>query len=184
MNNSKKYYNVKNRSASVVVCRIPELGIRKEFAPGETMRMSFNELEKLSYQPGGRELMANFLQVMEDSVNDQLGISRENEYYMNEEQIINLLKNGSIPAFEDCLDFAPIGVIDLVKKFAVSLPLTDTIKIRILKDKTGFDVTKALDNMAADLVPEDTASNSENKETPVTSGRRTNTNYKVVAKNS
>jgi len=59
--NKDKIYNVKNRSASTVVVRIPELGIRKEFAPGETMRMSFDELEKLSYQSGGRELMANFL---------------------------------------------------------------------------------------------------------------------------
>ena len=81
----KKIYNVKNRSASVVVCRIPELGIRKEFAPGETMRMSYDELEKLSYQPGGRELMGNFLQIMEDKVNDNLGVHRENEYYMNEQ---------------------------------------------------------------------------------------------------
>lgn len=61
MANPKKIYNVKNRSASVVVCRIPELGVRKEFAPGETMKMTFEELEKLSYQAGGRELMANFL---------------------------------------------------------------------------------------------------------------------------
>lgn len=183
MANPKKVYNVKNRSASVVVVRIPELGIRKEFAPGETMKMSFNELEKLTYQPGGRELMANFLQIMEDQVNDQLGVHRENEYYMNEEQIIDLLKNGSIPAFEDCLDFAPIGVIDLVKKFAVSLPLTDMIKIRILKDKTGFDAEKALVNSAPDAPEEKpTAAAAETKAT--TTGRRTNTNYKVVTKNS
>lgn len=145
------------------------------------MKMSFNELEKLTYQPGGRELMANFLQIMEDQVNDQLGVHRENEYYMNEEQIIDLLKNGSIPAFEDCLDFAPIGVIDLVKKFAVSLPLTDMIKIRILKDKTGFDAEKALVNSAPDA-PEEKPAAAETKTT--TTGRRTNTNYKVVTKNS
>lgn len=183
MANPKKVYNVKNRSASVVVVRIPELGIRKEFAPGETMKMSFNELEKLTYQPGGRELMANFLQIMEDQVNDQLGVHRENEYYMNEEQIIDLLKNGSIPAFEDCLDFAPIGVIDLVKKFAVSLPLTDMIKIRILKDKTGFDAEKALVNSAPDA-PEEKPMAAATETKTTTTGRRTNTNYKVVTKNS
>lgn len=179
----KKMYNVKNRSASVVVCRIPELGIRKEFAPGETMKMSYDELEKLSYQPGGRELMANFLQIMEDKVNDSLGVHRENEYYMNEQQIIDLLKNGSIPAFEDCLDFAPIGVIDLVKRFAIDLPLTDTLKIRILKDKTGFDVEKALVNSEEDKVAESIEKKTETEKSAQT-GRRTNTNYKVVTKNS
>jgi hypothetical protein len=34
-----------------------------------------------------------------------------------------LLKNGSKEAFLDCLDFAPEGVLDLIKKFAVELPL-------------------------------------------------------------
>ena len=120
---------------------------------------------------------------MEDKVNDNLGVHRENEYYMNEQQIVELLKNGTIPAFEDCLDFAPIGVIDLVKKFAVDLPLTDTLKIRILKDKTGFDVSKALENSEEDKVEEVIEKKTET-EKPVQTGRRTNTNYKVVTKNS
>lgn len=176
--NADRVFNVKNRSASVVVYRIPEEGIRREFAPGEVKKLSFNELEKLTYQAGGRELMANFLQIQEDIVNDRLNIPRENEYYMSEEQIIELLKSGSEEAFEDCLDFAPIGVLDLVKKFAVSLPLTDTIKIRILRDKTGFDVEKALANMDRDKASEKT----EPTQKPVTKGRRVNTNYKVISK--
>ena len=45
-----KYCNVKNRSASVVVYKIPEDGIRRSFAPGETKKISFEELEKLTYQ--------------------------------------------------------------------------------------------------------------------------------------
>ncbi len=180
MANNKKTYNVKNRSASVVVAKIPELGIRREFQPGETMKMTFNELEKLSFQPGGRELMANFLQIMEDEVNDNLGVPREEEYYMNEQQIIELLKNGPIDQFKDCLDFAPMGVIELVKRFAVELPLTDTIKIRALRDKTGFDVEKALDNKAAANAPE-----PESAAAPAVapkSGRRTAPSYKVVKK--
>ena len=43
-------YNVKNRSSSVVVYRIPESNLRREFAPGETKRIPFGELEKLTYQ--------------------------------------------------------------------------------------------------------------------------------------
>ena len=50
-------------------------------------------------------------------------------------------------AFLDALDFAPIGVIDLIKSMAVSLPLTDYNKRQALKEKTGFDVDKALDHM-------------------------------------
>ena len=42
-------YNVKNRSSSVVVYRIPESNLRREFAPGETKPIPFEELEKLTY---------------------------------------------------------------------------------------------------------------------------------------
>ena len=55
-------YNVKNRSASMVIYRIPEENIRREFAPGEVKKISLDELTKLSYQSGGQALMANFLQ--------------------------------------------------------------------------------------------------------------------------
>jgi hypothetical protein len=54
---------VKNRGASVVVYRIPEAGIRRSFAPGETKAVSAKELEQLTYQPGGMTLLTSFLQV-------------------------------------------------------------------------------------------------------------------------
>ena len=53
-------YNVKNRSAGTVVYRIPEDGIRRSFAPGETKRIKFSELEKLTYRQGGRNLLADY----------------------------------------------------------------------------------------------------------------------------
>ena len=176
MNN--KVYKVKNRSASTVVCRIPELGIRREFAPGETIQMSYDELEKLTFQAGGRDLMANFLQIMEDEVTDNLGIHKEAEYYMTEQQIVDLLRSGSIEAFKDALDFAPIGVIDLIKRFSVDLPLTDTIKINALKEKTGFDVEKALSNMTTEPEKEKITPKEEKVSS---SGRRTNANYKTTS---
>lgn len=185
---SRKMYTVKNRSASVVVINIPDLGIRREFAPGESTRMSFAELQKLSFQAGGRELMANFLQIMDDDVNDELNVPREPEYYMSEEQIVEMLQSGSLAQFEDCLDFAPIGVIDLVKQISVQLPLTDTIKINALHEKTGFDVIKALDNQRADSEPEEVEepkkAEQQKSATSTTPTRRTNTNYKVTSRKS
>lgn len=170
-------YNVKNRSASVVVYRIPEDNVRREFAPGESKKISFQELERLTYQPGGRAILANFLQVIDDEVINELNIPVENEYYMTEEQVIELMKTGSYDAFLDCLDYAPVGIIDLIKKFAVSLPLNDIQKAEALKAKTGFDVHKALENAAADATPEVPG---EATAAPAPSGRRINTNYKVV----
>ena len=137
-------YNVKNRSSSVVVYKIPETNLRREFAPGETKRVPFGELEKLTYQEGGRELLENFLQILEEEVTTDLNVKREIEYNMSEAEVAELLRTGSLDAFLDALDFAPIGVIDLIKSLAVQLPLTDIDKRKALKQKTGFDVDKAL----------------------------------------
>jgi hypothetical protein len=49
MDNKVYYYNVRNRSAGVVVYTIPEENITRRFAPGETKRISYNELLQLSY---------------------------------------------------------------------------------------------------------------------------------------
>lgn len=146
MINSEDMFNVKNRSASVVVYRIPETNLRREWAPGETKRISFDELEKLTYQPGGHELIENFLQILNKEVTNDLSVHTEPEYNMSEEQVVDLILNGSLDAFLDALDFAPIGIIDLIKSLSVSLPITDINKRRALKEKTGFDVDKAIEN--------------------------------------
>lgn len=181
---SSKILKVKNRSASLAVYSIPEINIRREFAPGETKNITYGELEKLSYQPGGRAIMQNFLQIIDPEATGDLGINREPEYDLSEQQIIDLMTKGSLDAFLDCLDFAPVGVIDLIKKFSVSLPLNDIDKRDALKKKTGFDVTVALANMQKEKEDMETPA-VENKERRVKAesapeGRRTTPKYNVV----
>lgn len=181
---SSKILRVKNRSASLAVYSIPEINIRREFAPGETKNITYGELEKLSYQPGGRTIMQNFLQIIDPEATGDLGINREPEYDLSEQQIVDLMTKGSLDAFLDCLDFAPVGVIDLIKKFSVSLPLNDIDKRDALKKKTGFDVTVALANMQKEKEDMDTPT-VESKERRVKTestpeGRRTTPKYNVV----
>jgi hypothetical protein len=57
----EKIYEVKNRSSSVVVYSIPEDGVKRTFQPGETKRISFKELEKLTFQSGGQMIINNYL---------------------------------------------------------------------------------------------------------------------------
>ena len=132
----KTICNVRNRSSSRVCYVIPEDGIRREFAPGEAKKISFQELEQLSYQPGGREIMTHFLQIQSQEAVDNLGLQVEPEYNMTEEQIKDLILKGSLDEFLDCLDFAPTGVIDLIKTFAVQMPLNDIEKCKAIKEKT------------------------------------------------
>lgn len=187
--NSEKMYLVKNRSASMVVYKIPEDGIRREFAPGESKKIKYSELEKLSYQSGGRALMANFLQIVDENVTNNLNIHTEAEYYMSEEQIVDLIKNGSLDAFLDCLDYAPVGVIDLLKKYAVSLPMNDIKKRQALKEKTGFDVEAALKHNEEDkeddqktILKTDNGGERRVKLDSAPTGRRTAPKYNVITK--
>ena len=188
MINQDTIYNVKNRSSSVVVYRIPELNLRREFAPGETKRISFGELEKLTYQQGGREMLEQYLQIGEEVVTRNLNIRREVEYDMSESQVKDLLQRGSLDAFLDALDFAPLGVIDLIKSMSITLPLTDLNKRRALKEKTGFDVDKALAHIEEEREEETegyiTPAPQERrvKQPEPAPGRRTTSNYKVVNK--
>jgi hypothetical protein len=159
--------NVKNRSSSVVVYRIPETNLRREFAPGEMKQVPFGELEKLTYQEGGRELLENFLQIVEEEATTGLGVNREVEYNMSEKDVADLLTTGSYDAFLDALDFAPLGVQDLIKALAVQLPLTDMNKRKALKDKTGFDVDAALRH-----IEEEKAEEAPAAKPAATTGRR------------
>ena len=134
----------KNRGAGHVSYRIPEDGVRRSFAPGETKEISYKELEKLTYQPGGMMILTHYLQILEEDTIKAFGMRVEPEYHMSETQVAALIKTGSLDAFLDALDFAPVGVIDLIKKLSVSIPLMDMAKRKALKEKTGFDVDAAL----------------------------------------
>ena len=141
-----KTYNVKNRSSNKVIYRIPEMGIRREFMPGESKQISHDELEKLSYRPGGSNIIANYLQISNMEVAQEFNSGRplEPEYNYSEEDVRNLLTTGSLDSLLDALDFAPTGVIELIKTIAVDLPLADTQKAHAIKAKTGFDVATAI----------------------------------------
>ena len=145
---------VKNRSAGQVVYRIPEDNIRRIFAAGETKNIPLGELEKLTYQAGGKELIASYLQLTDPRATDELNVHTEPEYWMSEQEILDLLQNGSQEAFLDALDFAPQGVIDLIKDMAVKIRLNDYNKREAIKAKTGFDVSVALHNIDAEKAEE------------------------------
>jgi hypothetical protein len=175
MSNEVKVYNVKNRSAGMVVYRIPEQGVRRVFQPGEIKRISHAELEALSFRPGGKEIISQYLQVRNVEVLNELNITTEPEYFMDQEQVIELIKTGTLDQWIDALNFAPAGVIELIKKLSVELPVADYNKRQVLKEKLNFDVDAAIKNKVAAEAEEETI-------TPVGPTRRSST--AIVDKNA
>jgi hypothetical protein len=137
---------ITNRSSATTIYRIPEDHIKRKFAPGETkFDISEDEIRKLSYSKGGLAILKDNLLIDDKEVIAKyISDSVEPEYWFTEKEIKDLMLYGELDRFLDCLDFAPEGVIDIIKSLAISLPLTDTRKIEAIKDKTGFNVANAL----------------------------------------
>lgn len=144
---SEDLCKVTNRSSGMVIMSIPEMRIRKTFYPGETKEVEFKELKAFVNQPGGRELLYGYLLIRDKEAAKALmniDLSTEVEYNMSEEQVRNWMNTCSLDEFKDALDFAPAGVKDLMKKYAVELPLNDVAKREAMLKQISFNVDAAI----------------------------------------
>ena len=163
MNKNAKI-KVKNRSASSLSYIIPDMNnFRRRFAAGETKELPFEEVQKLTYMPGGDYMLQHYLVIENIEARDEILGAVELEYAYGEEDVKNLLINGSTDQLLDCLDFAPLGVIDLVKKVATDIKLNNIEKRNIIFKKTGYNINSAI------MINEET---DENVKEEKTSGRR------------
>ena len=136
---------VTNRGRGVVGYRIEELNnLRRQFQHGETKTLTFDELQHLSWIPGGMALLKNELVIHDEEVVQELLHGVEPEYYYGENEVRYLLTSAPIEQLLDCLDFAPEGVLNLIKSMAVSLPCNDVAKREAIYNKLGFSVTNAI----------------------------------------
>ena len=174
---------VKNRDSGTVGYTIPELGnLHRSFSKGETKEITMDELRKLSYISGGKILLQNYLIVQnQDALKELLSDDVEPEYYYGEEEIKKLLLTGSNDQLLDCLEFAPEGVIGLVKDLAVSLKINDISKRNIILEKTGFNVTNAIAINEETIEDEGEETKSSRRSAPVTVEKSDETPKRRVA---
>ena len=155
---------VTNRDNGSVGYSVPDLGVHRTFQPRESKEISAEELRKLSYLPGGDVIIKEYLIIHNEELLKELLGEVEPEYYYSEDEVKALLLSGSLEQLQDCLDFAPSGVIDLIKSLAVSLKIDNVSKRKAIQDKTGFNVTRAIE------INEETDEETASKES--TQGRR------------
>lgn len=186
---------VRNRDNGTVGYTIPDLGnLHRTFQPNEVKRLTFEEVQKLSWVPGGDVILRDYL-VIEDNieaVKEILG-QVEPEYNYTEKEVKALLETGSLAQLQDALDFAPKGVIELIKDMSVNLPLNDVAKREAIFKATGFNITKAIeinldtseDNPQENQSARRAAPINTNAAAAETSKRRSEpVNYKVVSNNN
>lgn len=135
-----------NRTNAIVGYTIPDMGnLHRHFEKRQQKIITFEELRKLSYISGGMELLKNYLIVREPQALKELNLDVEPEYYYEESQVKELLEKGSLDQLLDCLDFAPDGVLDIIKDLSVNMPLNDVSKRKAILDKLHFNVDKAIE---------------------------------------
>lgn len=176
------YVKVTNRNSGTTTYLLGN-GQRRTFAVNESKNIDIEELKEVSALPGGEYLLKNYLIIDDKSALDFLNIQPEPEYFYRDVEIKKLLLEGSLDQLEDCLTFAPNGVIDLIKKIAVDLKLPDTRKRDMILLKTGFSVDNAirindaLDTEEAPVEKEEV----KRKSTPITKESAPTRKYNVVS---
>ena len=188
MKNVNDLVRVQNRDNGSVGYTIPDLNnLHRTYQPNETKNITMDELRKLSYVPGGMEILRNYLVILDEEAREEILSDVEPEYYLTKDGVKKLLLEGSLDALLDCLDFAPSGVVDLVKDVAVEIELNDVKKRDAILNKTGFNVTNAINfnkettDETEKVKPVRRVGQPEEKAATAPTGRRTAApTYKIV----
>lgn len=181
---------VTNRSNGRVSYGIPDSnGLRRLFHSKETKEIPMEELRKVMWSTGGAYILKNTLIIEnKEAVQELFSTDPEPEYYYTEDEIKQLLLTGTNDQLLDCLDFAPEGVINVLKNLAVTMKLNDMSKREIIFEKTGFNVTNAINiNKESEKIEE--PEKTERRATPIKTseeeknktGERRVPNYKVTS---
>lgn len=137
---------VLNRNNGSVGYEIPDMNnLHRQFSANEEKEITAEELQKLSYVPGGEYILKNYLVIKNNPelIKELLG-DVEPEYFFTVAEIDKLLKTGSLEELQDALDFAPDGTKELIKQRAVSLEINDLSKREAIQQMTGLNVNSAI----------------------------------------
>ena len=136
---------VENRDNTLVGYVVPETNIIRRFNEQETKEIPMGELRQMVQVKGHRNLIKNHLIIHSKEAVDELMPDAEPEYFYTAKDVDFLLSRGTLDQLLDALDFAPEGVINLIKDEAVKTNLNNVDKREAILSKTGFDVTKAIE---------------------------------------
>lgn len=145
MVNKEKRVKVVNRASGSLAYKIDTLRVTRHWRkPGDYLNISIAELLELKTVKGGQSLLENYV-IIEDK--EALSVlfpdqELEPEYNYGLKEIEALLYEADTEQLLDALDFAPKGVLDLIKaKSAEKLP-NATAKIEAINKKFKIDLNK------------------------------------------
>jgi predicted transcriptional regulator len=144
LNNSDKI-RVENRGNAIVGYKVPESNIPRRFVANEIKEIPMGELRQVIQNPGTKRTIMNNLIIHDKSAVEELLPEAEPEYFYTTKDVDFLLERGTLDQLKDALDFAPKGVVDLIKERAVKNELNDVRKREAILEATNFNVTGAIE---------------------------------------
>ena len=93
MIDKNKMVKVINKFSGTVGYDVPEMGVHRNFYPKESKEISFEELERLSFIPGGDVILRNHLEIVDEDVIMALFNEKPEPEYHYSENDVKQLKN-------------------------------------------------------------------------------------------
>lgn len=177
---------VKNRSSSRVGYKIESLRVYRSWKKtGDVLFIPKEELIELRIAvPGGLKLLEDYLLIEDETARSEVfGYELEPEYAYSEKEIEYLLYEGPDEQFLDCLDYAPYGVLEIIKQMAIKKKPNTTVKFDAINEKFKINLNTLIVNAGSDISDEETIT-SKRRAAPVIIPKeeKTEGKYKVVKK--
>lgn len=176
--------SVRSRTEGSVAYKLDSLRVARSWPKsGSVLQISIDELKELMVYPGGEYILRNLVIIEDEAARIEiLGAEVQPEYNYTEDEIKYLLYEAEDNALLDCLDYAPVGVLELIKEFSLEKMPNTTAKIKAINQKLNINLNKIIEMMRDD---DDDAAKQ-----PTANGRRTapvvlpekKEKYKVVSK--
>ena len=166
-----------NRDTGTVGYTLEDTGAHRRFTAGETKEITFDELERLSWAAGGKELLRDYLIIQDKEAAEEILGHVEPEYFYTKDTIKKLLTQGTLEQLQDTLNFGPKGVIDLVKQEAVELQVNNVAMRKEIQKQTSFNVDRAIEinEESKKDGEENNAETVQRKSQPITEEKTTTT---------
>lgn len=130
-----------------VVFALPEYNRRYAFNAYEKKQIPAGQLRALNSSNGGHVLLMDYLHVGSVPLAHELGVPEDCiEYNWTKTDVDNCLLKEPIEVLEDALDFAPKGIVEMLKDRAVELEIADNNKRTAIFEATGADITNIIAN--------------------------------------
>lgn len=139
----EKTITIKNISSSMVYISVPEINFRREMTPGRSIKVTKDEYDDLSFDPGFMSLVrSHYLKISgleEDEMVEDVGVVTERS------EIMNMLDSRNITAFAKFIPNATMAEQETAAQYAIEKHITDPAFTALIKKYCGVDVVHAID---------------------------------------